>query len=53
MLTPAPSVWALTALGVSFIVDAVYLLIFFMLLYLIGWPLTKFFRAIATLLNHE
>ena len=53
MLAPAPSVWAFTALLVSMLVIVVYLAIFFMAFYIIGWGLAHIVRPVIAFISHD
>ena len=54
-MTPVPVsgvVWAMSALSIFSIIELVYFVIFFMILYVIGWGLIQVFRPIFKIMNY-
>lgn len=50
--TPSGVVWAMSALSIFTLVDFVYFLIFFVILYVIAWGIMQVFRPILKLLTY-
>ena len=53
MIVETATVWAFSALVISFFVVAVYFFIFFAIFYLVGWAIAAVIRPVLTLITYE
>lgn len=51
MIVETATVWAMSALFLIMVVVAFYFAIFFLIWYIIGWPLSFFLRSIFKMLS--